>query len=86
MVVKLLDNRCVTQTLKFARLLAPPTLSADSREEMMLSLQEPTVKLMELAVLVITTTTVEFWMEEIPLANPLATSQLVFASRLSLAT
>jgi len=53
---------------------------------MMLSLEEPTVKPMELAELVITTTTAEFWMEEIPLAKPLATSQLVFASRLSLAT
>jgi hypothetical protein len=85
MVVKLLDNRCVTLTLKFARLLAIPTLSVLSREEVTLSLEELIVKPMELAALVTPPTTVEFWMEETLLDKLLAIPLLVFASRLSLA-
>jgi len=85
MVVKLLDNRCVTPTLKFARLLAIPTLSVVLKEEMTLSPEVLTVKLTVLAALVITTTTVGLWTEVTLPAKPLAILQLVFASLLSLA-
>jgi len=52
MEVKFRDKRCVTPTLKFVKLLVPPTLSAPRKEDLISSPEVPTAKPMVLATLV----------------------------------
>jgi hypothetical protein len=86
MVVKHPDKPSVTLTLKFARLLATPTLSVPIRVfQEMPSPRVPTAKPMVLATLVLLTMTVVLRTEDHPVDNPRATPlTVVSASLLSL--
>lgn len=83
----LLDKPFATPTLKSARPLVPPTLSVDKREVLMPSLEELTVRPMELARTVRPLLTlVALWTVVKTSDKPLVIHLLSFASILSLAT